>query len=151
MDLKKHAPRPPKAGVTQAVWDELHALEGAKVPQLMKYMPAAIMKRKRVTRVTLARCLDYGQRWGYFVHDPRTDTWKIAPLSYWQSRKAYRDARRAAWRASKENERGEKVARDLRWEPVQPHGQPDWIWIALGTTLFWLVVIGLFGLGYLAG
>lgn len=149
MDLKKHAPRPRKTGVSQAIWDELYALEGAKIPQLMKYMPAAIMKKKRVTRVTVRRCLDYGQRWGYFVHDPATDTWKIAPISYWQARKAYRDERRAKWRATKDRARSKEIAPDPKWDQIK--GQPDWIWIALGTTLFWLVVIGLFGLGYLAG
>lgn len=151
MDLNKHAPRPPKASITQAIWDELHALEGAKVPQLMKYMPAALMKKKRITRASVVRCLDYGQRWGYFVHDPATDTWKIAPISYWQSREPYRRERRAQWRKAKTKAQGKTVAHDLKWDPVPIQGQPDWVWIALGTTLFWLVVIGLFGLGYLAG
>jgi len=140
MDLNKHAPRPTKASLTQAIWDELYVLEGAKVPRLVRL--------SRGTHEEVARCLDYGQRWGYFVHDPAADTWKIAPISHWQARKFWRDERRASWRKSKAKAAGSAPKRE---PPVQQQGQPDWIWIALGTTLFWLVVIGLFGLGYLAG
>ncbi len=91
----KQAPRPYR-GMIQAVFDCIDACGGATFKQVQKYLPAAVQHTSQMlTKKKLEKVLYNAVYHGYLVHDSTGITdkgyWKIAPLSYYNARRAIID------------------------------------------------------------
>lgn len=145
MDKSKYAPRPNKKGITQAAYDTIETLGGGTFFDISKYMPAALLKEKKITRRQLQVALDNGQRRGYFVKDPK-GYWRIAPIEYWTAREDYR-----------KRQYGPKpngAAPPVHVELAEPAELPNWVrWLILanGVAVTLLILGGIFGLGFWMG
>jgi len=77
----------PHRGLIKAIYDTVDACGGADLRQIKKYLPAAI---DNVTQIATTRKIEkslYAAVYrGYLVHNPQSDYWKIAPLSYYNER-----------------------------------------------------------------
>jgi hypothetical protein len=150
VDKSKLAPRPNKRGITQAVWDTLDTLGGGTFFQISKYMPAALVQEKKITRKQLAVALDNGVRRGYFVKGPK-GYYNIAPKDYWDARDWYRN------KSHKKLKKVDEVISgppSVKAEPTEPTELPRWVYrlvLANGVVVVLLILAGIFGVGYFMG
>ena len=85
----ERAPRPTRASIQRAIYDAVESLggDGGTDKEIRKLLPATddaerlILRRKK-----LDRALYMSQYAGYIVHNPRNNTYKIAPLEYYTAR-----------------------------------------------------------------
>ena len=91
---EKKAPRPRVRGPVQVVYDTIEGLGGAaKRIEIIRYIPAAIVETQQAyTQKQVAQALQNGRYRGYWIHDPNSDVFSIAPISYYQSRQEFINA-----------------------------------------------------------
>ena len=96
---KKLAPKP-RAGLSQAVYETIEGLGGGTEAQIRKYLPTCITRTSQViNKKRLHTALTNCKYRGFIVHNPKTDNYSIAPISYYEVRQAHlndMDAKRRA-------------------------------------------------------
>ena len=125
---------PPKKGLALAVYNTIDAMAGeATQHEIEALLPAEITESHQIGRKRIYNSLHYLKNYGYVVHNPGSDKWRIAPLSYFKAREQWRNDpdREPKYRAP----RRKKADRlDLSEKVVYRH---DWMYTALfATTAF---------------
>lgn len=80
----------PSHGLIKAVYETVDALGGGTEKQVYKYLPAAILDSKQITtHKRLTKVLKSAVYRGYLIHDSGTDSYRVAPKSYYDARVKY--------------------------------------------------------------
>lgn len=81
----------PQRGLAKAVFTTVEAIGGnANMKQVLDLLPAAIEDSTSIGKKRVYDALHYCKNAGYLVHEPKSDTWRIAPMSYYEARQKWR-------------------------------------------------------------
>ena len=138
------APRPTR-GLTQLLYDAIEDLGTCKESEIAYILPSLTENTDLyVDKSRIHQGLISAKSWGYLVHEPSTDTWRIAPRSYYNARQQYlKDPKR------------EKRRRNITREPRDQRGYRTvevkvTNWRYVGIAAYLALFVG-FALGYWVG
>ena len=77
----------PNKGLTKAVCECVDALGEATASEVRRMLPAAITDGSQIVSMRKLEKTLYNAKYrGYLIHNPKTDTYKRAPMAYYEAR-----------------------------------------------------------------
>lgn len=84
----RHAPAPQR-GMILALYQAIDAGEIVNEDEIIELLPATDAAPQAFDKAKVHHGLLNGKSYGYFVHEPKSDTWRIAPRDYYDARQKY--------------------------------------------------------------
>ncbi len=82
-----YAPRPTRASMLRALYDAVEAAGSvAKIREIKELLPLTDDAHRLLKKSAIDHGLYNAVYSGYLVHNPKDDTYRIAPLSYYEAR-----------------------------------------------------------------